>query len=127
MIFKQLLFNVDVTLTLQLIKLHLSDSEATLMIDKFSGVALRNNMTQIDAHCYVVGSQFSVTLSREQQQALHLAESTCLIFHRLFYNGVMFHSTYHVKDKRLKRENTVCSFMMDHETGEIGMVVLNFL
>ena len=75
-------------------------------------------MTQIDTHCYIVGSQFSVTLSCEQQQALHLAENTCLIFHRLFYNGVMFHSNYHVKEKALKRKNTVCSYM-DHETGEI--------
>ena len=87
-IFKQLLFNVDVNLTLQLqfIK-HLSDGEATQVIYTFSGVTLRNNMTQIDTHCYIVGSQFSVTLSCEQQQALHLAENTCLIFHRLFTMG----------------------------------------
>ena len=118
MIFKQLLFNVDVDLTLQFIKLHLSDSEATQVIDKFSRVTLRNNMTHIGTHCYIVGSQFSVRLSYEQQQALHLAEGSCIIFHRLFYNGLVFHSTYYVKEKALKCENAVCSYM-DHETGEI--------
>lgn len=114
MIFKQLLFNVDVNLTLQFIKLHLSDNEASQVIDKFSGDALRNNMTQIGTHCYIVGSQFSVMLSCEQQQALHLAENTCVIFHRLFYNGIIFHSNYHIKEKELKRENSIC-FYMNHE------------
>ena len=85
MILKQLLFDVDVNLTLQFIELHLSDGKATQVINTFS-----------------VGSQFSVTLSYEQQQALYLAENTCIIFHRLFYNGVTFHSNYHVKEKALK-------------------------
>ena len=40
-IFKQLLFNVDVNLTLQFIK-HLSDGEATQVIYTFSGGTLRN-------------------------------------------------------------------------------------
>ena len=102
MILKQLLFDVDVNLTLQFIELHLSDGKATQVINTFSGVTLTNNIIQIDTHCYIVGSQFSVTLSCEQQQALYLAENTCIIFHRLFYNGVTFHSNYHVKEKALK-------------------------
>ena len=73
MILKQLLFDVDVNLTLQFIELHLSDGKATQVINTFSGVTLRNNIIQIDIHCYIVGSQFSVTLSCEQQQALYLA------------------------------------------------------
>ena len=60
MILKQLLFDVDVNLTLQFIELHLSDGKATQVINTFSGVTLRNN---IDTHCYIVGSQFSVTHS----------------------------------------------------------------
>ena len=40
MILKQLLFDVDVNLTLQFIELHLSDGEATQVINTFSGVTL---------------------------------------------------------------------------------------
>ena len=79
-IFKELMLNVDINLTLQLIRNHLPESDATQFIDHVSHVALRNNMTLIAEHCYIVGSQFIVSLSSEQQRAIHLEQSTCEIF-----------------------------------------------
>ena len=59
-IFKQIIHNININLTLQLIKQCLPESDATQSIDKVSHAALRNNMTLIEEHCYAVGSQFVI-------------------------------------------------------------------
>ena len=68
--FKQIMHNIDINMTLQL--LYFPENDATQFTDKISHAALRNNMTLIDEHCYGVGSQFAINLSSEQQQAVCL-------------------------------------------------------
>ena len=75
--------HVDINLTLQLIKQCLPESDATQLIGKVSYTALRNNLTLIDEHCYVVGYQCVINLSSEKQQAICFEQSTCEIFQHL--------------------------------------------
>ena len=124
-IFKQIMYNIDIDMTLQLIKQSLPESNATQFIDKISHAALRNNMTRIDEHCYAVGSQFVINLTNEQQQAVRLEQRTCEIFQRLYYKGIIFHSTYYVKEKNLKRNNCICSFT-NEQTGHIQYGCIEF-
>ena len=115
----QLLFNIDVSVTLQHLYPVLSaETDATVaFLSPLCHMAKRRNMVQLDDHVYSVGKIRSTTLSlRDDAGALGLeAGATVEAFTRLFKEGVLYHSTaYSLSDG--KHDNTMCAY---HDRGRI--------
>ncbi len=125
-IVNQLLFNVDVSLTLQLVHPHLvrSESERTMeYIDRVSHIAPRSNMTHISQHTYAVGQIRVTTVTTEQSEALD-SEGLMEVFTRLFKDGALYHSTSYGRGSNGRRDNTTCSFRGTDNSVLFGQVEL---
>ena len=122
-IFQQLLFNVDISLTLQLGRHHLSTSQVANFIGQVSHTAPRNNMKFICDKCYFVGATHFITLSSLQKVALQTSDNKHMIFSRLYKSGTIYYSTFYMNNRTSKRENTFCSFISD---GNIGYGQVQF-
>lgn len=106
----QLMFNVDVSHTLQLVhyKLAQCESEKTMnFLNASSGLAPRSNSTQIGEHLYIVGRCHVKSPTSEQCAALGV-EGSIACFYKLYKNGVL----YHAEGTGVcgKRDSTVCAF-----------------
>ena len=111
-IFQQLLFNVDILLTLQLVRHHLSTSQVANFIGQVSHTAPRNNMKLISDDCYFIGAPHFITLSSVQKEALQTGDDKYMIFSRVYKSGIVYHSTFYTRNNHSpKRENTYCSFI----------------
>lgn len=108
-IIHQLLFNVDVTYTLQTVHEHLTECESEETLQYLCQSVHRRNMTWIVGHTYMVGQYKSTTPTTEQSNSLHY-NGRIQIFFRLFKDGVTFHSTSYPRAHQGKRNNTYCCF-----------------
>lgn len=95
-IHQQLLFSVDVCITLQLLRPALSehDDASTLhYIDSVNKTAPKCNMTLISEHTYIIGPCKSTSLSNKQCLALHcMANSVFSTFSKLYKDGLIYRS-----------------------------------
>ena len=110
-IFHQILFNIDVNFTMQLMCHHLPVEE-------------NRNTQQIFDHCYIIGSTVKTTLTTEQRCAIQREQDTFHVFFRLYKNGIVYHSTGYVNNRTLKRENTICTFIGNDDLVKYGQINL---
>ncbi len=125
-IVNQLLFNVDVSLTLQLVHPHLvrTENERTMeYIDHVGNIAPRSTMTYICDHTYAVGPIRSTSLTTEQSEALGY-DGSVQGFARLFTAGALYYSTSYARSSNGKRDNTICSFRGTDNTVQFGQLEL---
>lgn len=111
------MFNVDISVTLQLAHHHISASRVKNFIDQVTHTAPQKNMILLGEHCYIIGTTHAVSLSSMQKAALQVCNDNCEVFLRLFKGGVMYYSTVYMKDRTSKRENTFCSFIIHDSIG----------
>ena len=111
----QILHNIDVSITMQLIRHNLSTLSNT------------RNMSQLGDHCYIVGSTAKTILTEKQKYAIDTNQEYNIVFYRLHKAGVTYYSTSYVNDQNFKRENTICSFTNGRDTihhyGQIDLFV----
>ncbi|XP_064381793.1 uncharacterized protein LOC135330772 [Halichondria panicea] len=105
----QLLFNVDVSYTLQLTSVCNPQ---------------RKNMTKLSENTYIVGRLVASKLTSEQSLVL-CRTGTVQVFFRLFKNGVIFHCRKYSRALTGKRRNTHCCFVSNgaEEFGEIELFI----
>ena len=113
-IFHQLLFNVKVSYTLQLVHNKLVECESRQTLDYIDKATPRSNMVNIGTHIYAVGRQEVIELDEEHSDLLQ-GNGNATVFLRMFKNGVMYYSTQFGSSECSKRDNTHCSY-----TNEIG-------
>lgn len=93
---RQLLFSVDVSVTLQHIYPLLRGTETHETLSYLSAVGhteVRNNMHEIQAHVYAVGKRFPIALVGNNADAVGLEAGTIVeAFTRLYKDGVLYHS-----------------------------------
>ena len=111
-IINQLLFNIDVSCTLQQVhpRLVQCESERTMTyIDRLSHLTPKTNMMCIGVHSYVVGHYRVSTPTIEQSTALRYTGNIG-VFSRMLKDGVLYHSTNYVNSTSGKRNNTHCCY-----------------
>lgn len=123
----QLLFNIDVSQTLQLMHHELAqhESEQTMnFLNTSSQIAPRSNMTQVDEHMYIVGPCHVKSLTDEQCTALG-TEEPMPCFYKLYKDGVLYHTTSRFSTEiHGKRDSTVCAFKTSDNKKHFGRLVL---
>ena len=126
-IHQQLLFSVDVCITLgQLYPILASNEDDTTMefINRISNKAFRSNMTLISNHTYIVGVCKAATLTSKQCQALccstHDVHDT---FTKLYKDGVIYRTVSSRKNDAL-RDDTICVFKNEDNCKEFGLIDL---
>ena len=90
----QLMFNVDVSYTLQLVhhKLAQYESNETMnFLNSSSQLAPRSNMAQIGEHTYIIG-HCQVKLPTSEQSSALGTEEPIPCFSKLYKNGVVYHA-----------------------------------
>ena len=112
-IFKQLLHNIDVSHTLQLLNFKLKSHEninTVQFIDQLSHSLPRSNMTCISPHVYIIGK---VKISRPTPEQCNALKCDGLIetFTRLFKNGILYHAIAYSKSFGGRRNDTTCVFV----------------
>ena len=120
----QLMFNMDVAYTLQLVHHNLAQiesSETIAFLDKSSRLAPRSNMSRIGEHTYIVGPCNIKTPTHEQSIALGGSEPVPCFF-KLFKDGVVYHASTGVN--RRKRDSTVCCFQTTNNETHFGRITL---
>lgn len=120
----QLLFNIDVAYTLQLVhhKLAEHESDETMaFLNKSSKLAPRPNMAKIGEHAYIIGAFHVKTPTSEQSVALG-SNVPIPCFYKLFLNGVAYHAA--TKTNHGKRDSTLCSFYRDDNKMHFGRIML---
>ena len=108
----QLLFNIDVSVTLQLLYPVLSAHETDATVDflsPLSHIVRRKNMVQLGDHLYSVGKIRSTNLTDEAAALGLEAGTTVEAFTRLFKDGVLYHCTAYPQSEG-KRDNTMCAY-----------------
>lgn len=108
-IVSQLLFNGDVSVTLQRVHPYLvrSETERTMeFIDRAGQLAPRQNMISIGMHQYIVGQTQLCTPTAEQFEALQ-CQGPIKVFTRLFKDGVLYHSKGYSQGSSGKRDNNM--------------------
>ena len=119
----QLMFNVDVVYTLQLVHHKLAQiesGETIAFIDKSSGLAPRSNMSKIGEHTHIIGPCTFKTPTSEQSMALGGSEPVPCFF-KLYKNGVVYHA---FSGNHGKRDSTVCSFKTTDNKTHYGRIML---
>ena len=107
-IFHQLMFNIDVRQTLQLVlpRLTVAESEQTLhFLQTFSC----HNMVQIDAHTYILRQSKLVVATPDLRDLLN-TEGRIEVFSRLYMQGHLYTSKSYFRGLQGKRSSTVCVF-----------------
>lgn len=125
-IIHQLLFNTDVSYTLQCVHDKLVDVESDQTIayvDKLSKLAPRPNMACIGNHLYVVGKCKAAMPTVEQSLALAYSNSID-VFSRLLKDRTMYCSTSYLRSGKGKRDNTHCYYRDDDGGSCIGVIEL---
>lgn len=116
----QLLFNLDVSYTLQQVHGQLTQCESEKTLRFIDGVAPRSNMTAIGNHAYIVGYHKIIKPTAEQSMALGSIPTVSVeAFWRLFKDGILYSSTTYAHGVSGKRDNTNCSYI-DKSTGNIS-------
>ena len=126
-IHQQLLFSVDVCITLgQLHPILVSNKDETTMelINRISNKAFRSNMTLISNHTYIVGACKAAAFTSKQCQALccntHDVHDT---FTKLYKDGVIYRTVSSRKNDAL-RDDTICNFKDEDNCNEFGLIDL---
>lgn len=123
----QLMFNVDVSLTLQLVhhKLVQHESQETMdFLNSSSQLAPRSNMAQIGEHTYIIGHCQIKPPTTEESNALG-TEEPIQCFSKLYKNGVGYHAaSFFSTENHGKRDSTVCSFQSRGERLRFGRVIV---
>jgi len=117
-IIKQLLFNIDVSITLQLLYPELLETEDDSVISFVT--KNRHNMTYVSQHCYIVGKTKQEKLSSEQGRALN--RSSARLFSRLFKSGTLYYATKYSRGCTGKRNNTICAYTDDNSDLRFGLI-----
>ena len=114
-IIQQLLFNVDVSHTLQHVYSRLIEyeSEKTISyLDDLHHLKYRKNMLCIGTHLYAIGQCSVVRPTADQSQALN--STSCIqVFSKLLKNSCLYYSSSYKRSAKIKRDNTYCSFKTD--------------
>ena len=92
----QLLFNIDVSYTLQHIHMKLLQHESDKTLSYLNYSHSRPNMTCVGDHAYIVGKCVLTTPTNEQSSALGHSGNIEVYF-RLLKDGIMYHSTGYKK------------------------------
>ncbi len=107
----QILFNVDVSYTLQLLRPHLTENESDSCTSYIYQPNRRLNMTCIGQKMYIVGQSRLTVPSAEQCYALAVRpDDRVQVFSRLLMDGTMYLSTNYPRALHNKRDDTVCSY-----------------
>ena len=108
----QLLFNIDVSVTLQHLYpvLRTSEAEATIQfLSPLSNTPGQRCMIKLGEHLYIVGKPRSTILQEDEATALGPeADGAAEVFTRLFKEGVLYHSKPFRTEG--KRDDTMCSY-----------------
>ena len=106
---KQLLFNVDVNITLQQLLPVMENTETPQTLDFPSGIG-RSNMLPLGEQMYAVGKIQQVTLGPNEATALGVAcEEPVNSFTRLNEDGMFYHSlAYHCVGGKINK--TICVY-----------------
>ena len=123
----QLVLNIDIQQTLQLLHPELQQKESTETLNflmTMNGNAPRRGMKLIDNHTYSVGRVTQKHLTVAEYTAIGMAStpSQVPVFSRCFHNGTLYHSASYLKGQG-KRNDQVCHFTAD-ERCEIQLFVL---
>lgn len=114
----QLLFNVDVSYTLQLVyhELAKQESKETMnFLNCSSWLAPQSNTIDIGEHTYVIGHCEVKLLASEQR--------TAACFSKLYKNGVVYHATsLYPNGNHEKRDSTVSAFL-NGDNQQFGWIV----
>ena len=114
-ILDQLVFNIDIYQTLQLLHPHLVELESaqTLeFLDSLNGKGLQRDMTRTSEHSYIIGKTATKCLTIEESRAVGIPIGNIQIFTRLNHHGAIYHSS-HYKKGAGKRNNQTCYFKVD--------------
>ena len=106
-IVKQLLFNINIHLTLQSFYNILRSDENQRTIDYLNDEVHAKHMIPIANNISFIGPVRVAVLSQEEQDVLQ-SSVTNQVFHRLYKEGTIYYSTRY--DRNNKRNNTFCVF-----------------
>lgn len=108
----QILFNINVGYTLQLLHPHLAEHESSsCMTYIYQSIAPRSNMTRIAQNMYIVGPSYVTLPNLEVRSALGTdCHERVEAFSRLYKDGTLYYSTDYTRASHNKRDDTVCSF-----------------
>ena len=121
----QLVFNVDVQQTLQLLYPYLLKSESAELLDFLSRKTQNRAMHKIGEHTYILGKTMRKHISAEESELLGIPHGTIETFTRVYHNGTIYHSSLYIKGEG-KRNNQVCYFRKDNlKFGKLQYFVLN--
>jgi len=113
-IINQLLFNVDVSITLQLLYpqlLEIEDDDVISFLTKN-----RRSLSNMTSITYVVGKVKQEKLSPERSRVIR--RGSARLFSRLYKNGILYYATEYSKGCTWKRDNSICAFIGNND-GEI--------
>ena len=106
-IFHQILFNIDVSHTLQQVRKRLltCENENTVQyLNYLTNLTPRSNMIKVGMHSYIVGQRKVTSQTPEESSIFGCTE----IFFRLLKDGVMYYSTRY--NPNGKRDNSHCCY-----------------
>ena len=108
----QILFNINVGYTLQLLHPRLAEHESnSCMTYIYQSIAPRSNMTRIAQNTYIVGPSYVTLPNLEVRSALGTdCHERVEAFSRLYKDGTLYYSTDYTRACHNKRDDTVCSF-----------------
>lgn len=108
-IHQQLLFSINVSITMQLLHPALSsheDASTMEFIDHISKAAPKSNITMISDHMYIA-------LTDKQCRGFNCSNNTvCSTFSKLFKDGIIYYASCS-QDDGVLRNDTVCMFEAD--------------
>lgn len=121
-IIDQLVFNIDIQQTLQLLQPSLIKHESSDVMEHLHikrKPAYNTRMQKIEDHIYIVGKTIQRNISAEESNLLGITAGTVTIFTRLFNHGVLYDSlSYHKRE--CKRNDQVCHFI--HNDFKFGVI-----
>ena len=123
-IVNQLLFNVDVSLTLQLLhpRLLAIEDDDVLSLLTCNKHRNRSNMTNIGPHTYIIGKVNQQKLAPEQSRVVK--RSSACLFSRLYKNGILYYATEYSKACTGKRNNSICAYTDSMGEVNFGQIVI---
>ena len=130
-IVNQLLFNINVGYTLQLVYSKLATYETQAVMNFICRANVpRSNMILIGQNTYAIGQTSVVVTNQEQASALDiLAHHRIVTFSRLYKDGTLYYSTNYSRASCNKRDDTICYFRSFHDStvtfGRIELFVLS--